>query len=358
MSMPGKSAEAPERVRPASDGLEDAIGKLELPMVLIDLSNFTVSAVSRAALKRFGMSPGALVGQPLLGAILDADRQSALSALQAMRDGAIDFYRATTRIHAPGGQDHVVTAWVRRLCFGDRPIALAEVLSGTEPQRSPLAQYFGRDPLTMVVGTTDANWVITSVSTDIRELLGMSAEEAKGRRFLCSLEQTDVRKLLEARGQANPDTSVAVRVRLQDGPGAWRPLYCVLTSLAGSTELCFMLLPEDELSGEGNAMRVAQLEQHLWRIAGEVEASGILRQVAQLPEPARLAHVGGLTARQWEVLRRLLRGERVPSIAQELFVTQSTVRNHLAAIFERFGVHSQPELLAKLAGGAKDDSSS
>jgi two-component system nitrate/nitrite response regulator NarL len=55
-----------------------------------------------------------------------------------------------------------------------------------------------------------------------------------------------------------------------------------------------------------------------------------------------------LTVRQWEILTRLLRGERVPTIASELFVSQSTVRNHLSAIFERFGVHSQPELLALL----------
>jgi len=34
-------------------------------------------------------------------------------------------------------------------------------------------------------------------------------------------------------------------------------------------------------------------------------------------------------------------------------VSQSTVRNHLAAIFERFGVHSQPELLARLAGTSR-----
>jgi DNA-binding NarL/FixJ family response regulator len=48
-------------------------------------------------------------------------------------------------------------------------------------------------------------------------------------------------------------------------------------------------------------------------------------------------------------LSRLLHGERVPTIASELFVSQSTVRNHLSGIFERFGVHSQPELLKMLA---------
>ena len=56
----------------------------------------------------------------------------------------------------------------------------------------------------------------------------------------------------------------------------------------------------------------------------------------------------GLSTRQGEVLRRLLRGERVPNIARELFVSQSTVRNHLSAIYRRLGVHSQTELLAHL----------
>ena len=49
--------------------------------------------------------------------------------------------------------------------------------------------------------------------------------------------------------------------------------------------------------------------------------------------------------RQWEVLTRLLQGERVPRIAEELFLSQSTVRNHLADMFKKMGVHSQEELL-------------
>ena len=48
------------------------------------------------------------------------------------------------------------------------------------------------------------------------------------------------------------------------------------------------------------------------------------------------------------ILRRLLRGERVPTIARDLFLSQSTVRNHLSAIYRRLGVHSQAGLLARL----------
>jgi DNA-binding CsgD family transcriptional regulator len=49
-----------------------------------------------------------------------------------------------------------------------------------------------------------------------------------------------------------------------------------------------------------------------------------------------------------EILNRILRGERPPTIAQELYLSPSTVRNHLSVIFRKFGVHSQPELIQKL----------
>ena len=45
---------------------------------------------------------------------------------------------------------------------------------------------------------------------------------------------------------------------------------------------------------------------------------------------------------------RLVHGERVSDIAAALFLSPSTVRNHLTAIYKKFGVHSQAGLLAKL----------
>ena len=52
-----------------------------------------------------------------------------------------------------------------------------------------------------------------------------------------------------------------------------------------------------------------------------------------------------LTPRQWEVLQLLLEGARVPAISAKLEVSRSTVRNHLATIFRKCGVHSQSELI-------------
>jgi DNA-binding CsgD family transcriptional regulator len=91
--------------------------------------------------------------------------------------------------------------------------------------------------------------------------------------------------------------------------------------------------------------RVANLERRLWRIAREFEGTGVLSNVANVVDPFSTPGVADLSPRQWEVLTRLLQGERVPRIADELFLSQSTVRNHLADMFKKMGVHSQEELL-------------
>jgi DNA-binding NarL/FixJ family response regulator len=118
-----------------------------------------------------------------------------------------------------------------------------------------------------------------------------------------------------------------------------------LAPLSGgaATQLGFVLAsapPEIDLTD-----RSTELEQRLWRIALEVQAAGVLDAMHEVPSvPA----VHDLSSRQWEVLARLQRGERVPGIAREMYVSQSTVRNHLAAIFRKTGVNSQADLLALL----------
>jgi DNA-binding CsgD family transcriptional regulator len=96
--------------------------------------------------------------------------------------------------------------------------------------------------------------------------------------------------------------------------------------------------------------RVANLERRLWRIAREFEGADMFSAVANAPDPYTLPGVAELSPRQWEVLTRLLNGERVPRIAEELFLSQSTVRNHLADVFKKLGVHSQEELLDLFRG--------
>ncbi|MDX6288193.1 MAG: hypothetical protein QOG53_3678 [Frankiales bacterium] len=102
---------------------------------------------------------------------------------------------------------------------------------------------------------------------------------------------------------------------------------------------------------EGLRQRVSVLEEHLWRIALEVRAAriGVRPELGEewWSDPA----VAGLSNRQAEILRRVVRGDRIPAIASELFIAESTVRNHLSGIYRKLGVHSHAELMARLANG-------
>jgi DNA-binding CsgD family transcriptional regulator len=68
-------------------------------------------------------------------------------------------------------------------------------------------------------------------------------------------------------------------------------------------------------------------------------------------QPDREEPVPGLdrlSRREFEVVRLLLHGDRVPVIARQLFVSQSTVRNHLSSVFRKLRVRSQQELIVLL----------
>jgi DNA-binding NarL/FixJ family response regulator len=71
-----------------------------------------------------------------------------------------------------------------------------------------------------------------------------------------------------------------------------------------------------------------------------------MRVATSAQHPESTPGIGIPGWRQWEILRRIAAGERVPTIADELFLSHSTVRNHLPAIFDRFGVHFQAALPA------------
>lgn len=72
------------------------------------------------------------------------------------------------------------------------------------------------------------------------------------------------------------------------------------------------------------------------------------KSLGTLPALSVLPIGNELSARQSEIVTRLVGGQRVPEIAASMFLSQSTVRNHLVAIYRKFGVHSQTELLAAL----------
>jgi len=60
------------------------------------------------------------------------------------------------------------------------------------------------------------------------------------------------------------------------------------------------------------------------------------------PEPG-----AGLSGRETEVLQLLVRGMNHKRIAEQLFISPETVRNHIKAIYEKLQVHTRSEVVAR-----------
>ena len=68
------------------------------------------------------------------------------------------------------------------------------------------------------------------------------------------------------------------------------------------------------------------------------------------PRPAPVADtVGGLTARELEVLAGIQRGDSNAEIARRLFLAPKTVEHHVGRILAKFGVRSRAEAAAVAA---------
>ncbi len=70
---------------------------------------------------------------------------------------------------------------------------------------------------------------------------------------------------------------------------------------------------------------------------------GWIDRVCERPEIAGL-----LSRREAEVLKKLLEGKSRKQIADELFVTEATIRKHSTSIYSKLGVHNRTELVYKL----------
>jgi DNA-binding CsgD family transcriptional regulator len=85
------------------------------------------------------------------------------------------------------------------------------------------------------------------------------------------------------------------------------------------------------------------------------DADGTFGNTALVIEPAKSSEIAplivqayGLTEREQEITQLLSRGASTAEMAERLFLSPHTVRDHLKAIFEKVGVSSRGEVVAKL----------
>ena len=110
--------------------------------------------------------------------------------------------------------------------------------------------------------------------------------------------------------------------------------------------------------GDGTARSRVRTHRGTWLVCHASclrDTDGSLRSIAMVVEPATAAEIApiivqayDLTDREQQVTRLIARGAGTAEIADELFLSAHTVRDHVKAIFSKVGVSSRGELVAKL----------
>lgn len=191
----------------------------------------------------------------------------------------------------------------------------------------------------------DGVWVVDHsggtvfANARMAQLLGVGAAELKKATvsdFFDAATCTLLRRGL-SEGRLDHREQVDVDFVRRDGERRWLRLCAAAYRDVGRRSLGTVALCTD-------ITRRMVLEQRLEHLAHAGAALGS-RPIAGPGDDNGVPGLHRLSRRELEVVRRLLDGDRVPAIAEQLFVSQSTIRNHLSSVFRKLRVRSQQELI-------------
>jgi DNA-binding CsgD family transcriptional regulator len=359
-TAPDSSRQVPTTAARFQDTVRALVGSSNVPLAAVDLPSGRVLAVNPMLADVLGSPGGELTGSSSLEWLSPDDRQAARLGYQALADGDLTGYQAIRRLANPSDTDQEFSVWVSTVEIDGARVGLASAIPSVPYDNQfralpPVSQV--PEPGNVVLGTVDKYWRIDRISQDVTALLGLTPEQSTGQPVLAVIHPSDLPAFLAAveharRGQR----AVRVTLRLSARHRDWTEVAVVLaiTAPGDPPPLAFALMRYDDAAdppGPSDSAREMQLEAHMLRIADELHAAGLIPRLKQLPALTDEPRLGKLTSREWAVLTRLLDGQRIPAIAASLYVSQSTVRNHLSSIYAKLGVHSQVDLIRLLRRG-------
>jgi DNA-binding CsgD family transcriptional regulator/PAS domain-containing protein len=351
VDAPGLTDAAQPVAKASSADLHVVVDRCEFPLFVWSPPEGTINLANEAAAELFHVPLDQLVGSRVFDYV--EPRASIERTASVLASGDADRLSGQRLLHRVGLGDIPIKFWTRAIELDGQPRIVALVLP-----RDDVVAKLGRDPtvpwrdlMPIAVGLVDARWRIVEVSTDISRIVGRTPDQLLGTELLQLFDPDDA-STIRRDVRVPPESAVDLRhVRLGHGQGGAADVSLMVASYNMYPDCAvFAVVGVPDSAADLLADRVLDLEMRLRRIGSEVRAAGVIDTVHSLPALELHPKLGDLTTRQWEVLGLLLQGQRVPTIASQLFVSQSTVRNHLATIFRKFGVHSQAELLQLLRG--------
>jgi ATP/maltotriose-dependent transcriptional regulator MalT len=277
----------------------------------------------------------------------------------AWADAMDEARRAAERLSAPPGQPAAGLAFYQQ---GELHRLRGDLTRAEEACRQ--ASQWGRDPQPGLALLRLAQGQVDTAAAAIRRVVDEASDFVSRSRLL----PAQIEIMLAAGDVPTASAAAAELTQLADGLGA--PL---LTAVAAHARGAVLLAEGDPraalaaLRGAWLAWQDLEVPYEAGRVrvliglacrelgdqdSAEMEldaARWVFRQLTAAPDLARVealsgkaaAGVGGLTARELQVLRLVAAGQTNKAIAAELFVSERTVDRHMSNIYAKLGVSSR-----------------
>jgi PAS domain S-box-containing protein len=335
---------------------QEGVRSSNAAMGLSELSTARFIALSRRGAEILGTTVQDGIGLNYLDVVEPSS--AAAESFHLARQGIIDGTRTRRQLRRPDGSvvEVQATGWAIRSPAGpDLGLWLATEVSSAGhaavaeevvAPSFPLQPYSGLDGARV---TLDHRWHVTHVRSTAGLLLGREPDDLLGRSLIEFIHPDDLPVLLFGLARATTDRDARALLRLRHRNGTWRVVQVAPTIVENEAALVAVGLASwNDANAPIASDRVVEIPGELRLIADQIEAAGVLAPLAETAGALGVAAITDLSPRQWEVVSRLARGERVATISEKMYLSPSTVRNHLSAIFAKIGVHSQAELVALL----------
>jgi DNA-binding CsgD family transcriptional regulator len=318
----------------------EVLGAIPFPALVLEVPSERIVASSPAATRLLDPGGGVIDGHLLEEFTADQPK----AGLDLFAGGRLNGFETFRVLRRPDAPELKVRMWIRS--FDHQPASqfVLVVIVADNPLADATASSDWR-AAPAVVGSIDARLLIERISSDAEDLFNLPVTELLGRSLLGLIAKDDVPNCLTALSEASASkTGITVHLGIRTGiEGPALRCEVLILPLQPSPSCAFVFLPIPEGTDTGHVSHnLSAILLRLGRGAAAAQlARGVFRGVSERSVPG----LSRLTTRELEIVTELLDGARVPAIALRLFLSQSTVRNHLASVFGKVGVASQQELL-------------
>lgn len=317
------------------------------PMHVLD-GDMCICGVNEPWLEWLGHTGQSVIGRNILAfmspdsaAHFESHTWSTLGGGGVVRDAACQFVRQNGEI-----ADAVVSLRADVDDAGHVVRAVAVPVDVSERKRGDgrFATLFGLSPVPMIIRRLDDSRImdandafLTATGHTAQAIVGHLVDELG--LFETRAQRQQFEQELRSNGQPR---NVEARIRTVGG----EVIDCLLSAeiIHVFGQPCALLVLQDVTERRRNETQLFQaiemvMKDTSWFSRSVIEKLAAVR--APAGSPTRMAAVGDLTRREREVLALVSHGLSDSDIAEKLGLTRSTVRNHVATLYSKIGVHSR-----------------